>query len=273
MSKTLFKTLTVIASGVGAVTICFLGFRESNQRQYRQRVEYAQTEIINTKEEILEVEKAANTLFTDETHTFLEPAVNEEALTTLTSTIYSIKTSAKEYGIEETDLPKEALAIQAQKKTIEELMNEAQAKVSIQEATAALFVDGVSDWQTSKNNVVLKEGVTEKEIGTIRESLGLFEDSSWKKAIHTHLGYADEQLKQLKELKKLSDSMIKEGKVTSSVTYEDYLVFLDGIANIRNEKEKETFSAFAEQIAKQKGYETNDYGEIYNDPMMDVGMY
>ena len=45
MGKPLLKTLTVVAVGVGAIAICLVGYRQNNQRQYQQRVEYAQTAI------------------------------------------------------------------------------------------------------------------------------------------------------------------------------------------------------------------------------------
>lgn len=265
MGKTLFKTLTVVAAGVGAIAVCFLGFRENNQRQYRQRVEYAQTAIKREKEGIPEVENEVNGLFADKNHTFLKKSVNEETLTKVSATISSIKASAKEYGIEEEALPKGAKEIQEKKKAIEGLVKEARAKLSIQEAAGKLFVNGVSDWQKTENTVIIKEELKETDIGKIRENLSLFDDSSWKKNVDTYLGYADAQVKRISELKASFDRMLKDGTVTSAVTYEDYLAAVDSISQIRNEKEKEKFSVLAEKVAQQMGYGANYYDNTSTD--------
>lgn len=265
MGKTLFKTLTVVAAGVGAIAVCFLGFRENNQRQYRQRVEYAQTAITREKEGISEVENEVNGLFADKNHTFLKKSVNDETLTKVSATVSSIKASAKEYGIEEEALPKGAKEIQEKKKAIEGLVKEARAKLSIQEAAGKLFVNGVSDWQKTENTVIIKEELKETDIGKIRENLSLFDDSSWKKNVDTYLGYADAQVKRISELKASFDRMLKDGTVTSAVTYEDYLAAVDSISQIRNEKEKEKFSALADKVAQQMGYGANYYDNTNTD--------
>ena len=43
MGKPLLKTLTVVAVNyLDPFAICLVGYRQNNQRQYQQRVEYAQ---------------------------------------------------------------------------------------------------------------------------------------------------------------------------------------------------------------------------------------
>ena len=55
MGKPLIKTLTVLAVGIGAIAICLIGYRQNNQRQYQQRVEYAQTAIASERERLNEL--------------------------------------------------------------------------------------------------------------------------------------------------------------------------------------------------------------------------
>ncbi|MGM0122832.1 hypothetical protein IGI37_000198 [Enterococcus sp. AZ194] len=272
MGKTLFKTLTVLAAGIGAVAVCFFGYRANNQRQYQQRVEYAQAAITREKDGISKVETEVKGLFTDDKQVFLKPSVNEDTLTKLSGSLSAIKVSAKEFGIEEKALPDGAKGIQERKKVVENTVKDARAKLSIQQEASKLFVNGVSNWQKSENNVIIKENLKDTDVGRIRENLGLFDDSSWKKNVEEYLGYADAQVKRLSDLQKTFATMLKNDVVTNSVTYEGYLATVDSISQVRNEKEKAKYTALAEKVATQMGYgtSTNYYGETTNNSEIDT---
>ena len=74
MGKPLLKTLTVVAVGVGAIAICLVGYRQNNQRQYQQRVEYAQTAIASETDSIASLRKEVASLYLNEDRTFLKRA-------------------------------------------------------------------------------------------------------------------------------------------------------------------------------------------------------
>ena len=51
-----------------------------------------------------------------------------------------------------------------------------------------------------------------------------------------YLGFADTQIAQVTQLDQLFDTMLKDGQVTATATYDQYLTALSLIEQIRNEK-------------------------------------
>lgn len=51
-----------------------------------------------------------------------------------------------------------------------------------------------------------------------------------------YLGFADIQIAQVTQLDQLFDTMLKDGQVTATATYDQYLTVLSQIEQIRNEK-------------------------------------
>ena len=147
MGKPLLKTLTVVAVGVGSVAICLVGYRQNNQRQYQQRVEYAQTAIASETDGIASLKKEVASLYLNEDHTFLKAGISADDISQLVGKLAMIKVSGEEYGIEEDALPAEAKEIQKQKQAIDDELKDIEAKQKIQEATDKLFTKGVSNWR------------------------------------------------------------------------------------------------------------------------------
>lgn len=50
-----------------------------------------------------------------------------------------------------------------------------------------------------------------------------------------YLGFADTQIAQVTQLDQLFDTMLKDGQVTATATYDQYLTALSLIEQIRNE--------------------------------------
>ena len=277
MGKPLLKTLTVVAVGVGSVAICLVGYRQNNQRQYQQRVEYAQTAIASETDSIASLKKEVANLYLNEDRTFLKAGITADDISQLVGKLSMIKVSGEEYGIEENALPADAKEIQKQKQAIDDELKDIEAKQKIQEATDKLFTKGVSNWQKAENDVIIKKDLKETDVGSIRENLNFFEDDKWTALVKEYLGFADAQLDRVTKLQKEFDRMLKDDKVTDAVTYENYLSAVDSISKIRNKDLKEKYTKLAETVASQMGYagyyvnttDTATTGDGYSDSMTD----
>lgn len=254
MGKPLLKTLTVVAVGVGSVAICLVGYRQNNQRQYQQRVEYAQTAIASETDSIASLKKEVASLYLNEDRTFLKAGITADDISQLVGKLSMIKVSGEEYGIEENALPADAKEIQKQKQAIDDELKDIEAKQKIQEATDKLFTKGVSNWQKAENDVIIKKDLKETDVGSIRENLNFFEDDKWTALVKEYLGFADAQLDRVTKLQNEFDRMLKDDKVTDAVTYENYLSAVDSISKIRNKDLKEKYTKLAETVASQMGY-------------------
>ncbi|MEQ7105211.1 hypothetical protein ABQD87_02240 [Enterococcus gallinarum] len=270
MGKPLLKTLTVVAVGVGSVAICLVGYRQNNQRQYQQRVEYAQTAIASETDGIASLKKEVASLYLNEDHTFLKAGISADDISQLVGKLAMIKVSGEEYGIEEDALPAEAKEIQKQKQAIDDELKDIEAKQKIQEATDKLFTKGVSNWQKAENDVIIKKDLKETDVGSIRENLNFFEDDKWTALVKEYLGFADAQLDRVTKLQKEFDRMLKDDKVTDAVTYENYLSAVDSISKIRNKDLKEKYTKLAETVASQMGY-VGYYSNTTDTAMTDDG--
>ena len=277
MGKPLLKTLTVVAVGVGSVAICLVGYRQNNQRQYQQRVEYAQTAIASETDSIASLKKEVASLYLNEDRTFLKAGITADDISQLVGKLSMIKVSGEEYGIEENALPADAKEIQKQKQAIDDELKDIEAKQKIQEATDKLFTKGVSNWQKAENDVIIKKDLKETDVGSIRENLNFFEDDKWTALVKEYLGFADAQLDRVTKLQKEFDRMLKDDKVTDAVTYENYLSAVDSISKIRNKDLKEKYTKLAETVASQMGYvgyssnttDTATTDDGYSDSMTD----
>lgn len=277
MGKPLLKTLTVVAVGVGSVAICLVGYRQNNQRQYQQRVEYAQTAIASETDSIASLKKEVASLYLNEGRTFLKAGITADDISQLVGKLSMIKVSGEEYGIEENALPADAKEIQKQKQAIDDELKDIEAKQKIQEATEKLFTKGVSNWQKAENDVIIKKDLKETDVGSIRENLNFFEDDKWTALVKEYLGFADAQLDRVTKLQKEFDRMLKDDKVTDAVTYENYLSAVDSISKIRNKDLKEKYTKLAETVASQMGYvgyysnttDTATTDDGYSDSMTD----
>lgn len=254
MGKPLVKTLTVLAVGIGAVAICFIGYRQNNQRQYQQRVEYAQTAIASEKDRINELSNEIAELYSNEDQTFLRKDLKEEDVLKTVAKLSAVKVSADDYGIDDDALPSESVEIQQEKAALDDQLKDIEAKLKVQVDTEALFTEGVSNWQSAENDVIIRADLKETDVGNVRENLSFFEDSKWKELVVSYLEYADTQLDRIAKLQETFDEMLDGDEVTSEVTLEKYLSAVDSISKVRNEELKEKYTELADKVATQMGY-------------------
>ena len=147
MEKPFVKSLTAVAVGAGAIAICLFGYHINNQRQHQQRINYAESAITNQKDTLTSLSKEVDKLYSTKEKIFLNPEITEETITSLSNKLSYVKLSADDYDIKESELPKEAVAIQDEKKAIVTQLDSAESKLKIQTAVNDLFTKNVSNWQ------------------------------------------------------------------------------------------------------------------------------
>ena len=225
MEKPFVKLLATVAVGTGAIVICLFGYHFNNQRQHHQRINYAESAITNQKDTVTSLSKEVDKLYSTKEKIFLNPEITEETVSNLSHKLSSIKLSADDYDIKESELPKEAAAIQEEKKAVLTQLEDAESKLKIQTAVNDLFT----------------------------------KDSPWKTVVMQYLGFADTQIAQVTQLDQLFDTMLKDGQVTATATYDQYLTALSLIEQIRNEKIRAAYASKAETVAQQMGYSNTSY--------------
>lgn len=261
MGNPLIKTIAVAAVGVGAVAICFVGYRENNNKQYQQKVSYAETAVEKDQERLKEVDSDLTSLYSNKDKVFLKKDLKDAELTQVGAKLDGVKVSADDFGIEEIDVPKNMKTIAKEKETLNKQMSDAESKFAIQNNVNDLFEKPVTDWQKAQNNVVIKAKVKDTDVGAVRERLGFVQESDWTKLVKEYLSYADAQIKRVTSINKSLDSMLKDGKVTDNATYEKYLSLVNSISQVRNKTLKAEFTEQADKISTQLGLGTTDYGE------------
>lgn len=259
MEKPFVKLLATVAVGTGAIVICLFGYHFNNQRQHHQRINYAESAITNQKDTVTSLSKEVDKLYSTKEKIFLNPEITEETVSNLSHKLSSIKLSADDYDIKESELPKEAAAIQEEKKAVLTQLEDAESKLKIQTAVNDLFTKNVSNWQQAVDDVVIKEKVTSADVARVRENMSFFKDSPWKTVVMQYLGFADTQIAQVTQLDQLFDTMLKDGQVTATATYDQYLTALSLIEQIRNEKIRAAYASKAETVAQQMGYSNTSY--------------
>lgn len=105
MKASFMKPLVTVVIGLGAIGICLVGYYINNQRQHRQRIDYAESSIPIQKDNVESLSKEIDKLYDTQKRIFLSPEITEETLSSLSSKLSSIKISADDYDIKESELP------------------------------------------------------------------------------------------------------------------------------------------------------------------------
>lgn len=255
MGRPLLKGLAVMAVGIGAIAICYMGYQANASHQYEQRVQYANKAIENGQEKLAAIDKTIGLFYVDDQQVFLREDLEDGELTSERGKLEAVKVDAEEYNIQTKDLASDTKKIQETKAALTKKIALVEDKLAVQNKTNELFEKSVSSWQEPVNDVVIKEDLTDEAIGNIREDLKLLMiDDQWQKNITDYLDFADAQLTRIKDIEKSIGEMLKDGQITENATYESYLSLADSISQVRNETKKADFTKSLNTISEQLGY-------------------
>lgn len=269
MGRHLAKGLAVVAVGIGALGICYIGYRADKTHQYEQRVQYANSTIAKSQEQLATLTKTIDSFYQEGQSIFLRENLTESELAAVRGKLESVKVDAEEYHIQAEDLTDDAGGIQETKDALVKKVNLVNDKLTIQEKTNNLFENPVSSWQKPVNDVVIKKDISDESIGEIRETLKLSTlADQWQKNITEYLDFANAQLTRIKNIEATIDSLLKNGQITDKANYESYIALAESIGQVRNLTYKESFIASLNTISEQLGYGTlspGDSGESGNE--------
>ncbi len=258
MNKPFLKGIGVLIIAAIAVAVCFLGYKFNNERQYQQRVAYAETAVTNEKVKLEQLQKTIAALYTNDKNIFIKKEATTAKVTKIRSELEAIRTSATDFGIREDSLPAGAQELDKEKADLVAKLTEAADKLRIQDQTNRLFTEKIKDWQKYQDDLIIRDNLKEKEVTEIRGKLSSFSDDAWRKVAANYLKDAAEQAKIANELQATLDKLLKKGAV---VTYDDYLNVLNEIEKIRNQKLKDKFYKLSDEVAIAVGSVTEEVPE------------
>lgn len=252
MQKQLVKGIAIAVVAAGAIGVCYGGYKVNGQRQYEQRVEYANKAIDKSQSELAAIAETINQFYEDEGKAFLRGDLLDSDIAAARTKLDSVKANAEEYGIQSDDLKDGANAIIEKKKQLTEELDKAQDKQLIQTQTNNLFENPVSSWKQAVNDVVIKEDTRDDALGQVRESLKLSKiEDGWSAVVLEYLDFANAQVARVNEIEASIQSMLQEGKVTEAATYEGYLNLANSISQVRNQTLKDKFTTDLTTIGNQ----------------------
>lgn len=252
MQKQLVKGIAIAVVAAGAIGVCYGGYKVNGQRQYEQRVEYANKAIDKSQSELAAIAETINQFYEDEGKAFLRGDLLDSDIVAARTKLDSVKANAEEYGIQSDDLKDGANAIIEKKKQLTEELDKAQDKQLIQTQTNNLFENPVSSWKQAVNDVVIKEDTRDDALGQVRESLKLSKiEDGWSAVVLEYLDFANAQVARVNEIETSVQSMLQEGKVTEAATYEGYLNLANSISQVRNQALKDKFTTDLTTIGNQ----------------------
>ncbi|MGM0157757.1 hypothetical protein IGI47_002072 [Enterococcus sp. AZ191] len=259
MKAPFMKSLVTVVIGLGTIGICLIGYYINIQRQHQQRIDYAEISIPIQKDNVESLSKEIDKLYDTQKRIFLSPEITEETLSSLSSKLSSIKISADDYDIKESELPKEAAKVVEKKEAAKAQLVDAESKLKIQTAINGLFTKNVTNWQQAEDDVIIKEQLPSEAVAHVRENMSFFEDTPWKTVVIQYLSFADSQIAQVTQLDQLFNTMMTDGQVIDTSTYNQYLTALSQIEEIRNEKLRATYATKAQTIAQKVNYSNINY--------------
>ena len=255
MGRPLAKGLAVVAVGIGALGISYIGYRTDKTHQYEQRVQYANSTIAKEQEQLADITKTIDSFYQEGQAVFLRDDLEETELTAVRGKLESVKVTAEAFQVQADDLDKEAETIQETKETLMKKIDLTEDKLAIQEKTNSLFESTVKSWQEPVNDVVIKVETSDETIGEIREDLKLMMlDDPWQKSVTEYLDFANAQLTRIKDIQTTIDSLLKDGQITDQANYESFIALAESISQVRNTVKKAEFTSSLNTISEQLGY-------------------
>lgn len=255
MGRPLAKGLAVVAVGIGALGISYIGYRTDKTHQYEQRVQYANSTIAKEQEQLADITKTIDSFYQEGQAVFLRDDLEETELTAVRGKLESVKVTAEAFQVQADDLDKEAETIQETKETLMKKIDLTEDKLAIQDKTNSLFESTVKSWQEPVNDVVIKAETSDGTIGEIREDLKLMMlDDPWQKNITEYLDFANAQLTRIKDIQTTIDSLLKDGQITDQANYESFIALAESISQVRNTVKKAEFTSSLNTISEQLGY-------------------
>lgn len=248
MRNPLARGFLVFLIGIGAIGVCFIGYRVNANRIYDQKVAYAESTIKSSTQTLANIDKEAAAIYTDDSQQIFAEGVNSDTVNQLLSKASAVQTSAESFDLDKKNLPDTIESLDKDKSKLLQQLRSAVQKFNLQDKVAAVFSNGISSWQAAADDVIIKEDLTTDSLTNIQSEVSEQEDGAWKNIANQYISFANNQLKQISDIQTALDNFMKDGALTADVTYDDYNSIVNNISQVRNETLRSKLSAQADQL-------------------------
>lgn len=274
MKSPLSKVFIVLMIAIGALGVCFLGYRVNASRIRDQKVAYAESAIKANTKTLDQLAEDTAELYTDESKEFFAEGVTLESVQELLSKAGAMQVSAESFSLNEKELPKGAEELAERKKSIVEQLRADTEKMKLQDKVSGVFA-GEVNWQTASNDPVIKEDLTLDNLTGIQGEVSERADGPWKTLANGYLTSASQQVERVHDIQQALDSYVKEGKLASSeisqTSYNDLAAQIREVKNqvlqakLQEQADElqrlitEASPGTAQETASDEGSTSNDY--------------
>lgn len=251
MEKPLFKHAGVYVTAILALGICVGGYYVTNQRQYQERVAYANAAQPREENELNDLAQQVEELYLEDEQDLLKEETTLSDVTDLKNEVHRIDVSAEDFQIEENALPQGIQELAQQKESVSDRLTDAEDKLHMQDQIDGLFTEETPDWQEYKDDVIADEDLQEEDMADVNDNLGFFEDDQWLELAQSYTQEANEQFQSTEDIQeKLTQYEDEE------ITYEQYAALAAQIEEVRNPEQQERFEETAEELGDRFGVST-----------------
>ncbi|MCF1585829.1 hypothetical protein LQF60_09625 [Tetragenococcus koreensis] len=251
MDKPFLKHASVLIAAVLALGICVGGYYVSNQKQYQQRVAYANAAQSNEKAELNDLEKQVNELYTDDEKELLKAETTLAEVDKLRTDLDRVKVTAEDFQIKEESLPADMQDLAKEKEVVADSLADVTDKLQVQNEVDSLFTEEVPSWQKFEDSAVVKDDLKNEEVSDITEELGFFAEDQWMDIVQSYLSSASDQVQAINEIQEKLATYKEE-----EFSYDQYATLSEQIEQVRNQKQHDKFEEAADELGERFGVST-----------------
>ncbi|MDR1567640.1 MAG: hypothetical protein LBS33_03030 [Streptococcaceae bacterium] len=230
MNKTALKVIAVISAATLAVVVCGAGLLKEHQRQYERRLDYAKATLADEQAKIKDLERLATSFYIGKNQDFLNQGIQSSTVEKATAQLDEFKTTAADFAIKPTELPKTAKTLAKEKTALLEKLEHTSEKLQLQNRCNELFNTPIVDWTDKGQGVIIKETATLTEAQKVIKQCKQFKDDAWYQNITNYLNAAVNQINEVNTAQQIIDTLTSE----KTGTYDDYLNLIGRVENIQN---------------------------------------
>lgn len=259
-------TVILVFVAILALELCYVGYKHNKDREYQENVSFARASLTTQHADLTKIEAALTALYLDKTQELLKTSVTNNDLLTISDQLSSIKVTAKDYGIQQADFPKQGKKLAKEKTAIEKAYQVAQKKLKIQTSINALFGKNTQpDWTTQNGEVAVVDNLASEKLSDLKEDIYLLPKGVWQNLASFYLTTATDQVKVISEVQASLSAMLKNEKITDKATWDTFNVLQGQIATIKNANAAKKANAALKTIYQQLylatyGYSPEDSG-------------
>lgn len=230
--KLLGRIISAVIVG-SSIIICLVGYRMSEKRHSKQRLENAEITVKQERTQLNSLEEAVSSFYLDEEKVFLKPDLLESTVQDTKEALTNVKVSAEDFGLVALDTDTTDLA--NKKKELLAEVETMQQKIDLQAQVSGLFDTPIEDWVKVNSDYIIKTTTTKSIIQQIKSNLVDYNDA-WSQSLNTYLDNANQQIVMYEELSATISSFLQGDELSGNGTVENYYELVEQLKQVKNEE-------------------------------------